>query len=358
MIVRFFFLSLLWIAVVGSAMAQSPRLDAQLSRQRVAVGEQVDLRVKVMSAKGAKVVFPDYGRQPLAEGLELLEASKVDTLSTTNAQAQLLSRTYHLMAFDSLRISLPLIAVEVNGSKVQDNKKLELEVYIPPVDTTKADNLRPTHAPVVATWSWSPHILLWAWLAVGLLLLLIALLMRLSVRKPPMRKVKVVPPPAPELTASAAITATMESAMADDAAQKDFYIALTDALRHYLEERYGFEAMEMTSAEIMATLAQQEGSVPTEIVRPVLDTADLVKFARYESTQVERSRSAQQTRAFVEATRLPANQLPQPEIRLVEVEEQVKRRWSLFYRCLAWMLGALTLALSAYTYYLLWLNFA
>lgn len=358
MILRSFFLPLLGMAVVSLAMAQSPRLDVQLSRQRVAIGEQVDLRVKVTSAKGAKVVFPDYGRQPLAEGLELLETSKVDTLATTNAREQQLSRTYQLMAFDSLRVSLPPVEVEVNGGKVQSNSRLQLEVYIPPVDTTKADNLRPTHAPVVATWAWSPHLLLWAWGAFAMLLVLIALLMRQVAHKPKMRKVKVVPPPAPELAANAAITAAMEGAMADDAAQKDFYIALTDALRHYLEERYGFEAMEMTSAEIIAALSQQEGSVPLEVVRPVLATADLVKFARYQSTPVERSRSVQQTREFVEATRLPAPLLPQPEVRMVEVEERVQRRWRLFYKCLTTASMLLTFALSAYTCYLLWLNFA
>ncbi|MGC8000687.1 hypothetical protein, partial [Salmonella enterica] len=36
--------------------------------------------------------------------------------------------------------------------------------------------------------------------------------------------------------------------------QKEYYTKLTDTLRKYIEERYGFSAMEMTSSEIIARL--------------------------------------------------------------------------------------------------------
>ena len=35
---------------------------------------------------------------------------------------------------------------------------------------------------------------------------------------------------------------------------KEYYTKLTDTLRKYIEERYGFSAMEMTSSEIIEKL--------------------------------------------------------------------------------------------------------
>ena len=63
--------------------------------------------------------------------------------------------------------------------------------------------------------------------------------------------------------------------------QKEYYTRLTDVLRKYIRERFGFNAMEMTSTEIMLRLQNEEDKSMIEELRELFTTADLVKFAKY-----------------------------------------------------------------------------
>ena len=64
--------------------------------------------------------------------------------------------------------------------------------------------------------------------------------------------------------------------------QKVFYSGVTDALREYMDSRYGISAMEMTTAEIFEDMKKQD--VPKELlaeVKELFERADFVKFAKF-----------------------------------------------------------------------------
>lgn len=63
--------------------------------------------------------------------------------------------------------------------------------------------------------------------------------------------------------------------------QKTFYSGVTDALREYISERYGFGAKEMTTAEIFAALRNTD--VPADLyedAKNLFESSDFVKFAK------------------------------------------------------------------------------
>lgn len=63
--------------------------------------------------------------------------------------------------------------------------------------------------------------------------------------------------------------------------EKEYFTELTDILRDYLFKRFGINAMEMTSRQIMQTLADQSDiRDKRNYVRKILDVADFVKFAK------------------------------------------------------------------------------
>ena len=67
--------------------------------------------------------------------------------------------------------------------------------------------------------------------------------------------------------------------------QKTFYSGVTDALREYIDSRYGISAMEMTTAEIFDEIRSTD--VPENLrkeVKDLFDRADFVKFAKYVAT--------------------------------------------------------------------------
>jgi hypothetical protein len=66
-------------------------------------------------------------------------------------------------------------------------------------------------------------------------------------------------------------------------------VAVSDALRWYLEERFEFRAPERTTEEFLEELRQTDRLLPDqkEVLGDFLRRCDLVKFARYEPARSE-----------------------------------------------------------------------
>ena len=70
--------------------------------------------------------------------------------------------------------------------------------------------------------------------------------------------------------------------------QKAFYSGVTDALREYIDARYGVGAMEMTTAEIFGALGKSD--VPADLyaeLKDLFELADFVKFAKHTASDKE-----------------------------------------------------------------------
>jgi hypothetical protein len=73
---------------------------------------------------------------------------------------------------------------------------------------------------------------------------------------------------------------------------KVFYTQVTDVLRVYLEGRFGINAMELTSDEIMALVKKEPGlNEVRAALKDLLTLADLVKFAKMVPLENENERS-------------------------------------------------------------------
>ncbi|HYO71739.1 MAG TPA: hypothetical protein VEU33_37245 [Archangium sp.] len=66
---------------------------------------------------------------------------------------------------------------------------------------------------------------------------------------------------------------------------KDFYFRLSEIIRGYLGERYGFDALECTSSELMVELRRKKPlKFPEDGLMRFVSESDLVKYARAESS--------------------------------------------------------------------------
>lgn len=84
---------------------------------------------------------------------------------------------------------------------------------------------------------------------------------------------------------------------------KDYQTSLTDIIRSYLEERYSFSAMEMTTDEIVRELSKHDFDMSwSQKLREILQVADLVKFAKAEPDSDIHSRFMGLAVDFVEKT--------------------------------------------------------
>ena len=139
-------------------------------------------------------------------------------------------------------------------------------------------------------------------------LLFIAIILGLIWRASAVRKRKAMPPAPPPPPTPAHIIALEKLDQLEVAATwktgdiKGFQSDLTYILREYLENRYELQALEATSPEIIKDLQRlkldEDGTL-----RAVLDTADLVKFAKAIPAEAIHVQSLVQVRNFVTTTK-------------------------------------------------------
>ena len=86
---------------------------------------------------------------------------------------------------------------------------------------------------------------------------------------------------------------------------KEYHTTLTDILRTYLAESYGIQSTEMTSDQTLEAFETTSAcNADTEaLLRQILQTADMVKFAKSEPQPYEHDRSMADAKQFVESTK-------------------------------------------------------
>ncbi|HVU08277.1 MAG TPA: hypothetical protein VHG89_07020 [Verrucomicrobiae bacterium] len=130
-----------------------------------------------------------------------------------------------------------------------------------------------------------PNVWIWVWWGLAILIaLVVAWLVRRWLKY---RKANApMPPPIP---AHVRAKQKLEEALALIANPKPFVIAVSDAARAYLEERFRFRAPERTTEEFLRELSATDLLLPEqkESLGNFLENCDLVKFAKYEPGENE-----------------------------------------------------------------------
>jgi hypothetical protein len=94
-----------------------------------------------------------------------------------------------------------------------------------------------------------------------------------AVEEPP---VPVLPP---DYVALTELTRIEKLGLIERGEFKAYYTLVVDAVRHYLEGRFGVEAMDRTTVEVLDDVERR--GISAEGLAPLLNEADLVKFARH-----------------------------------------------------------------------------
>jgi MFS family permease len=122
--------------------------------------------------------------------------------------------------------------------------------------------------------------------------------------------VPVVPPVPPHIRARR----RLEQALALISEPKPFSIAVSDAARAYLEERFNFHAPERTTEEFLSELQSTSLLTVTQkqSLAGFLESCDLIKFAKYEPTETALRGLYEAALRLVDET-APGVRLPPPE---------------------------------------------
>ncbi|MBQ0104318.1 MAG: hypothetical protein KBS99_09150 [Prevotellaceae bacterium] len=295
-------------------------VDATIDSTQIFIGEQTGITLQVSADAGKSVVFPKYDSlAQIVPGIEVVSALPVDTERVNDGKRMVLTQKLIVTSFDSALYYLPPMKVKVDGKEYQ-SKNLALKVYTVDVDTLHTDSICGMKAELAPpfTWDdWKPVI----WLTLLFLLIVSALIyvsIRLAKNKPILRHIHLRQRIAPHKLAMQKIEQIREDKLVQSEDSKEYYTQLTETLRQYISERFSFNAMEMTSTEIIEHLQRDNDKEAIDELRELFQTADLVKFAKYTTLINENDRNLLTAVEYINKTKIEEESKPQPKEIVVE----------------------------------------
>lgn len=318
---------LLFMLLQTTSLFPQTSVNVKIDSLILFIGEQTGITLDVTTGAKDKIQMPALKvGDMLTPGIEIVEVSKQDTQWFNNNERIHISQKYMITSFDSTLYYIPPFVVNVDSTEYKTNS-LALQVVSLPVDTLNLDAYYGFKSNMVPPFTWED----WSayfWLSI-LLCLLVALLAYLYIRyrdnKPIIKLVKKAPQIEPHTLAIHEINQIKEEKIWAKEDSKEYYTRLTATLRIYIEKRFGFNAMEMTSAEIIEKLLEQNNNDYLEELKVLFNTADLVKFAKYNTLINENDMNLVNAIEFINQTKVEDNQPKQNKEEFITIEEKWKK---------------------------------
>ena len=300
--------------------AQKTTVRATIQPSDILIGEQAIINVEAIAPKGRNIMFQIYP-DTLIKGVEVLEMLKPDTVMT---EVMTISQKYVVTSFDSTLYHIPHMMV-IDGTDTLLTNDFGLKVSAPQLsDSTLAyleklknnetdsidfeklqlNDIKDIQSQPFVLMDFLEELLIP--LLLVLLLAIIALVVYFILRKKKMGyffKPKVELPP--HVAALQQLDKLKASKIWQRGQEKEYYTELTDILRGYIDRRFGIDAPEMISEDIISAvhLATDTRSA-TDGLAQILRLADMVKFAKYVPFADENDLSLVNAYLFVNQTKM------------------------------------------------------
>lgn len=301
---------ILFIAIVLSFLqgtklyAQQTLIDVSIDSAAILIGEQTVLHLTVTTDNGKNVIVP-IPNDTLMTGVEVLNIAKADTTVIDNNRL-LIKQDILVTSFDSSLYLLPPFKVIDQTDTIYSNQ-VALKVSTIPVNIDKPDefnDIKDTWDPpfVLADY----YLLIYGVLFACFLICLIGyILKRLRNRQSIIPFKKQEPKLPPFEMAMKELDEIKQQKLWQQGRNKEYYTLLTDTLRKYMVNRFGINAMEMTSGEILELIRlESEANSSYNSLKQILELADFVKFAKLHPLPDENELSLMNAYLFVNQTKV------------------------------------------------------
>lgn len=336
----------------GSGVACGQTVEQRIDSLQMLIGQQTVLHLKATAPKGAKVVMPSFKpQQQITPGVEVVEQSQGDTMDVDDGKMAV-TRDYTLTSFDERVYAIPALNVKINGKNYHGNQ-LALKVLTVPVDTVHPNQFYPAKGVQDNPFLWSE----WSgmfWLSILGLIICAAWLYlrnRLKNNKPIIRSIRIVRRVPAHEKALNEIHVIKEQHSTHHDTQKQYYTQLTNTLREYIVSRFGFNAMEMTSAEIIARLQSVDDPKMIDELKELFQTADLVKFAKYETQINENDANLVNAINFIDQTKTDEKAVEEKVVPTLSDNDKKSQQQRHIIKSLLWVGGVAVVALVVYIVY-------
>ena len=270
-------------------------------RTNVVIGDQIKATITTNLSEGREwrnldSVWPDS-----IPGIEVVSGPVIDDKNPASVRY-----TWNISVFDTGWVRIPPLAVVIRqGNQIDTFMTTDIPIQVSPVEPDSSGLVgikEIVHQPFSLIYykKYLPHLIV-------LLLILAALYYWWRKNR---KKEEIVEAPEPEPPAHEwalkALDQLEEKKLWQKGEVKEHYTLLTAILREYLERRYGINALEQTSDEILTQLSSLDlGGELLSDTEQLLSAADLIKFAKADPGADLHKATIERVRRFVMETMLP-----------------------------------------------------
>lgn len=286
------------MSLAFTAAAAPARITASVDSTVIEMGSlaTVTLNVSDPAHAGAVVDLPEAGTDLDAFDISAIEADTTPGGYTYNIRIQawypgLLTLTPFRYAIGHDTVSSDIVTIKVL-----------------PVEMDSTQQLNPMEGVVNPPRKWYDYIPDWMpWALLGLLglaLVGVAIWLYIMYKRTGTVLLHRPKPIDPYAEAMAALQSLRQRRLAESGKEKEYYTTLIDILRLYLDRRFGINAMEMSSTQIVDSLrSNPETRNDQPRIKQILQLADIVKFAKVRPMPDDNIKSFNIVEQFVESTK-------------------------------------------------------
>ena len=303
-------------------------VDASIDSTQLFIGQQAKIKLQVSMNAGQNLLMPQFP-DTIVAGVEVVDVAKPDTQMLNGNKRLLISQEYTVTSFDSALYYLPPFEVSVDNKLYRSKNPLALK------DTLHPDQFFGPKPIQEVSITWGDIDTLVYSLLIMLILAGVSVFFVIRYRdnKPIIKIIKIEPKLPPHQMAMKKIDEIKSDKAKLRNDPKAYYTELTDVIRTYIKDRFNFNALEMTSTEIIEHLMQVKDQQSIAELKSLFETADLVKFAKHAPLMNENDMNLVNAVDFINETKEEEDPNAKKEPTEIRVEEKRSKQGRIILIC-------------------------
>ena len=290
---RIGFILISTLLILNTLVAQD--VNVVLENKQMRIGEHNEIELSVSGENFQSVIMPPLTEIMSQAGFDIIENQNQENILDEDNNVKGIKQKLIFTAFDSAIYHIPAFEILKNNNGIPEfwrtTDSLMLVVTTVEVDTTQAlkDIKDPLGEPIRFS-EVLPYIIT-LFLAIIIALIIIYLFKKYK-RKDPLFKSKDFQAIQTSVWALDRLIKLKSKKLWQQGFVKEYYVELTEIIRRYYSEEFDFNAMEMTSSEIITNISEiTDNSYIVDKLVTIFSHADMAKFAKTQPQALDNENS-------------------------------------------------------------------
>ena len=283
-------------SITVSLFCSGQKAIITLDTNAILIGEQIIFKIECVDIDKA-INWPLFN-DTIVDGVEIISKSEIDTISNSNTDKKTysFSQEYLITSWDSG--AYYIAPIKLNSSLSTEG----LLLNVMSVSTDQNSEIKDIKEPLDAEYEFKDFLI---WIILLLTIILIVYLLKKYVfnKKEKVEK-KIIKEIVPaHITALKELNNIEKKELWQSGKIKQYHSGISEILRKYMEHRFKFIALELTTDEILSNIENTISREEHVELKQVLQRADLAKFAKSKPNEEENKQSMELAKRFVDKTK-------------------------------------------------------